>query len=146
MLFAGRRDPTQRRKGGKVAKLNPMISQLRLLSFFLMAALLSPLLTFNQPVLAKDRDVRPYTAIASKDAIKWADKQLSKMSLEEKVGQLIAVGVNASFLNQDSEAFRALRHQVVDNHIGGIILFKGPVYESVVRSEERRVGKRCRSR
>jgi beta-N-acetylhexosaminidase len=35
-------------------------------------------------------------------------------------------------LNQDSEAFKALRHQVVDNHVGGIILFRGPVYESVV--------------
>ena len=54
------------------------------------------------------------------------------MSLDEKIGQLIYVGVNATFLNQDSEAFQALRHQVVDNHVGGIILFRGPVYESVV--------------
>lgn len=54
------------------------------------------------------------------------------MSLDEKIGQLIAVGVNATFLNQDSEAFKAIRHQVVDNHVGGIILFRGPVYESVV--------------
>ncbi len=54
------------------------------------------------------------------------------MSLDEKIGQLIYVGVNATFLNQDSEAFKALRHQVVDNHVGGIILFRGPVYESVV--------------
>ena len=54
------------------------------------------------------------------------------MSLEEKVGQLISVGINATYLNQESEAFKALRHQVVDNHVGGIILFRGPVYESVV--------------
>jgi len=54
------------------------------------------------------------------------------MSIEEKIGQLIEVGVNATFLNQDSEAFKALRHQVVDNHIGGLILFRGPVYESVM--------------
>src|SRR5690349_12874055 len=54
------------------------------------------------------------------------------MSLDEKIGQLIYVGINATFLNQDSEAFKALRHQVVDNHVGGIILFRGPVYESVV--------------
>src|SRR5436309_3664005 len=54
------------------------------------------------------------------------------MSLDEKIGQLISVGINATFLNQDSEAFKALRHQVVDNHVGGIILFRGPVYESVV--------------
>src|SRR5436190_23342015 len=54
------------------------------------------------------------------------------MSVDEKIGQLISVGINATFLNQDSEAFKALRHQVVDNHVGGIILFRGPVYESVV--------------
>ncbi len=75
---------------------------------------------------------KPYSSIPSRDAIKWADKQLRRMSLDEKIGQLIAVGVNATFLNQDSEAYRALCHQVVDNHIGGIILFRGPVYESAM--------------
>ena len=75
---------------------------------------------------------RPYSRKPSQDALKWADKELKRMSLEEKIGQLIAVGVNATFLNQDSEAFKAIRHQVVDNHVGGIILFRGPVYESVV--------------
>lgn len=54
------------------------------------------------------------------------------MSLEEKTGQLISIGVNATFLNQDSDGYRALKHQVEDNHVGGIILFRGPVYESVV--------------
>jgi beta-glucosidase-like glycosyl hydrolase len=53
------------------------------------------------------------------------------MTLEEKIGQLISIGVNASFLNQESDAYRALRRQVEQNHIGGIILFRGPVYESV---------------
>jgi beta-N-acetylhexosaminidase len=78
------------------------------------------------------REVKPYSSTPSKDAIKWANKQLSRMSLDQKIGQLIAVGVNATYLNRDSDAYRALRHQVVDNHVGGIILFRGPVYESVV--------------
>src|SRR3989442_9125029 len=78
------------------------------------------------------KDVKPYSPTPTRDAIKWADKHLKKMSLDEKIGQLIAVGINATFLNQDSEAYRALRHQVEDNHVGGIILFRGPVYESVV--------------
>ena len=75
---------------------------------------------------------KPYSRHASKEALKWADNQLKRMSLEEKVGQLISVGINATYLNQDSDAFKMLRHQVVDNHVGGIILFRGPVYESVV--------------
>ena len=82
---------------------------------------------------AKDNNrITPYSAVPSHKAVDWANKGLKRMSLDEKIGQLISVGVNATFLNQDSEAFRALRHQVVDNHVGGIILFKGPVYESVM--------------
>jgi beta-N-acetylhexosaminidase len=76
--------------------------------------------------------IKPYSAKPTKDALKWADKELRRMSLDEKIGQLICVAVNATFLNQDSDAFKALRHQIEDNHVGGIILFRGPVYESVV--------------
>lgn len=76
--------------------------------------------------------VKPYSAKPSPAALKWANQQLRQMSLDEKVGQLISVGINATFLNQDSEAFKTLRHHVVDNHVGGIILFRGPVYESVM--------------
>jgi len=79
-----------------------------------------------------DSKVKPYSHKPSSEALKWADKTLKAMSLDEKIGQLISVGINATFLNQDSEAFKALRHQVVDNHVGGIVLFRGPVYESVV--------------
>src|SRR6266516_1978379 len=76
--------------------------------------------------------LKPYSRRPSSDALKWANEQLGRMSLEEKIGQLISIGINATFLNQDSDAFKALRHQVEDNHVGGIILFRGPVYESVV--------------
>lgn len=84
--------------------------------------------------------VRPQPAVSlhafkrdpSSKALKWANEQLRKMSLEEKIGQLISVGVNATFLNQDSDAYRALKHQIEDNKVGGVILFRGPVYESVI--------------
>ena len=77
-------------------------------------------------------DVKSYSSKPTKEAVKWANKELRRMSLDEKIGQLICVGINATFLNQDSDAFKALSHQVQDNHIGGMILFRGPVYESVV--------------
>ncbi|PYS53095.1 MAG: hypothetical protein DMF68_00395 [Acidobacteria bacterium] len=73
-----------------------------------------------------------YPRHPSKEALKWADGELKKMSLDEKIGQLISIGVNATFLNRESEAFGLLRHQVEDNHVGGIVLFGSPVYESVV--------------
>ncbi len=74
----------------------------------------------------------PYKRDPSAAARKWANAELSKMSLEQKIGQLISVGINATFLNQDSEAYQSLKRHVEDNHVGGIILFRGPVYESVI--------------
>ena len=75
--------------------------------------------------------VSPYSRRPSAAALAWADAELRRMPLDEKIGQLISIGVNAVFLNQESDAYRALRRQVEENHIGGIILFRGPVYESV---------------
>ncbi|MCA1850027.1 MAG: hypothetical protein LC672_02960, partial [Acidobacteria bacterium] len=75
--------------------------------------------------------VAPYTRRPSREALAWADAELRRMTLEEKIGQLISVGINATYLNQDSDAYRELLRQVETNKIGGIILFRGPVYESV---------------
>src|SRR6185369_12424552 len=76
--------------------------------------------------------VKPFKREPTSKALKWANDQLRKMSLEEKVGQLISYGINATFLNQDSDAYRDLKHQIEDNKIGGVVLFRGPVYESVI--------------
>ena len=76
--------------------------------------------------------VAPFKREPSSAALKWANEELRKMSLEEKVGQLISVGINATFLNQESDAYRTLKRHVEENKIGGIILFRGPVYESVI--------------
>ena len=72
------------------------------------------------------------TFAPSKKAWKWADKQLAKMSVEEKVGQVVYIGLNAKFANEDSQYFKDLSHQVVDNHIGGIIFFGAPIYETAI--------------
>jgi beta-N-acetylhexosaminidase len=117
-------------------KTKPYPSIQRRLAIALLAALVvTPVVPWSAPAEARGTtttDVKPYSAKPTKDALKWADKELRRMSLDEKIGQLICVAVNATFLNQDSDAFKALRHQIEDNHVGGIILFRGPVYESVV--------------
>lgn len=105
----------------------------QLISFLLFAALLTTTLFQAAPGRAQTAvNFKAYSATPTKEALKWADKELRRMPLDEKIGQLIYVAVNATFMNQDSDAFKAIRHQVEDNHIGGIILFRGPVYESVV--------------
>lgn len=101
---------------------------------YVSAALVLVLLCLSAPVVTPQQSakVRPFKREPSSNALKWANEELRKMSLEEKIGQLISVGVNATFLNQDSEPFRTLKHHIENNKVGGIILFRGPVYESVI--------------
>ena len=64
-------------------------------------------------------------------AAKWAEKEMRRMSVDEKVGQLVSVGVNARYWNQDSEGFLDLKRHITENKVGSIILFGSPVYEAV---------------
>src|SRR5262245_44239284 len=95
----------------------------------LSVVLLLTLLAFPALPANEAPKVAPFKRDPSSAALKWANEELRKMSLEEKVGQLISVGVNATFLNQDSDAYRTLKRHVEETKIGGIILFRGPVYE-----------------
>ncbi|HLL76890.1 MAG TPA: glycoside hydrolase family 3 N-terminal domain-containing protein [Pyrinomonadaceae bacterium] len=73
---------------------------------------------------------KPYARTPSREALRWADAELKRMTLDEKIGQLVSIGVNAAFMSQESEEFKFLRRQIEENKVGGIILFRGPVYES----------------
>ncbi|MFN6963133.1 MAG: glycoside hydrolase family 3 N-terminal domain-containing protein [Pyrinomonadaceae bacterium] len=68
----------------------------------------------------------------SPKAWKWADKQLKRMTVDEKVGQLVHVGINARFANRESSFFKALQRDVVENKIGGVIFFGAPLYETTI--------------
>lgn len=75
--------------------------------------------------------VRPFRGRPSPEALRWAEARLRRMRPEEKIGQLIAIGVNGRFVNEGSEAYRELSRQVKENHVGGVVLYAAPVYESV---------------
>lgn len=99
------------------------------------AVLLIALLLVAMPVSSaqvKSTAPRPYTVKPSKQATEYANRELAQMSVDEKIGQLVSVGINASFLNRQSAAYKELERQVTQNHIGGIILFRSPVYEAAI--------------
>ncbi len=54
------------------------------------------------------------------------------MPLMDKVGQLFVVPANGVFMSEDSEPFLALKHHVVDNRVGGVILSRANVYGAAV--------------
>src|SRR5690349_4256843 len=100
---------------------------------FFTVILMIAFLTFGQSTVAVMAQPASSTRFQpSEKAWKWADKQLKKMSVEEKVGQVVYIGLNAKFANEDSDYFKELRRQVVDNHIGGIIFFGAPIYETAM--------------
>jgi beta-N-acetylhexosaminidase len=54
------------------------------------------------------------------------------LSLDEKVGQLFVVPARGVYMSNDSKDFQTLRHHVVENGVGGIILFGSNVYGAAV--------------
>jgi len=91
--------------------------------------------------LAKDRYQRPGPIHLDHAGEKWAEKNLRKLSTEEKVGQLFMVWVRAQFLNQESETYAQLRDDINRYHVGsfamtvpvdGPFLIKSEPYEAAM--------------
>jgi beta-N-acetylhexosaminidase len=61
---------------------------------------------------------------------KWAAKTMKKMTLEEKIGQMVAWQYSGNFVNRDSDYIKELESLVIIHKIGGLILFGGNVYET----------------
>lgn len=99
-----------------------------LFSQFLIALLFT--LAFSTP-LRLGGEPRFTNLEPSKKSWDFAGKYVAKLSTDEKIGQLIHVGINAKFANQESAFFKNLQRDVIENKIGGILFFVGGVYETV---------------
>src|SRR5438270_6806797 len=53
---------------------------------------------------------------------KWAERTLKKMSLEQKIGQMLMVQSQARFMNDDSVEAKRLHDVIRQYHLGGIVL------------------------
>ena len=60
-----------------------------------------------------------------KDAEKWVDSTLRKMSVEDKVGQMLVSSFQTSFMSTDSDEFDALVKAVHQYKVGGFHVFGG---------------------
>lgn len=81
------------------------------------------LVSFSCFAFAKDEKfVKPGPVQLTADGNKWAEKTLKKLSLEEKVGQMIQVRAFADFLNVDSDEYKHIRDEVKKYHLGSVLL------------------------
>jgi beta-N-acetylhexosaminidase len=72
------------------------------------------------------------SAFAAPPGDLWPDRTLKSLSLRDKIAQMILVRVPGKFLNRSSEDFQAIQNEIKKNHIGGLVLFAGNIYESAV--------------
>jgi len=57
---------------------------------------------------------------------RWVKRTLERMSLDEKIGQLLMVPYYGGFANTDSEEFLRLARQIRELHVGGLIVSTRP--------------------
>ncbi|MFW6131410.1 MAG: glycoside hydrolase family 3 N-terminal domain-containing protein [Candidatus Aminicenantaceae bacterium] len=61
---------------------------------------------------------------------RWVEKVSDKMTLEEKIGQMIFCRYSGRFLNRNSDELERILSLILKQKIGGFILFGGNVYET----------------
>jgi beta-N-acetylhexosaminidase len=75
--------------------------------------------------------VRPKSVLtAVTDHASWVENTLKEMTVEEKIGQMIACRYTGAFFNDDSEYLANLENLIVQYKIGGLVIFLGDAYET----------------
>ncbi len=70
-------------------------------------------------------------AMPSRDA--WVDSVLASLSVEEKIGQMVMIGMPGYYVSSGSDLYQRVARLIRERHLGGIILWRGDVFESAVQ-------------
>jgi beta-N-acetylhexosaminidase len=78
---------------------------------------------------ARSQKPSPKKARVSTGSSVWVESTLRKMTIREKLGQMLMPYYFGVFESTESPAYKDLLHQVEDNHVGGFILgtIRGPL-------------------
>jgi beta-N-acetylhexosaminidase len=83
------------------------------------AALLS-LLLFSAPLAQA-----PLPDALDKIAARWVDETFKKLTIDDKVGQLVVSSISSTYLSSDTDAFETLTRKVRNLRVGGFHVFGG---------------------
>jgi hypothetical protein len=67
----------------------------------------------------------PLPDALDKVAAKWVDDTFKKMTLDDKVGQLVFTATNSTYLATDTDAYDAVAQKIRTLHLGGVHVFGG---------------------
>ena len=60
----------------------------------------------------------------------WIESALRRLTLEEKIGQMIMSRAYGYYYSSESDEFHRLEHLVRDHKFGGLVFFQGDIYET----------------
>ncbi len=101
--------------GGKMFKFSIYI--------FLLSVFMSACYLFQKPAQIPDKFLDPNQS--------WVEETLQKMSLDQKIGQLIIVSGDAAFYNTSDPEYQRLKDYVQRYHIGGVFVQAGDVFQRI---------------
>ncbi len=67
----------------------------------------------------------PCRASSSDESAAWVERTLARMTLDEKIGQLLVPALHSTFMNPQSEPFREIARNITRFHVGGYHAFGG---------------------
>lgn len=79
-------------------------------------------LSVSIPVFAKEKHVQAKPVRQTREADKWAERTLRKLSVEEKVGQVFMIWCRASFLNVDNPEYLDFLESMKKYHVGSFAM------------------------
>jgi beta-glucosidase-like glycosyl hydrolase/CubicO group peptidase (beta-lactamase class C family) len=83
----------------------------------------------------KNPPLKPGITKLPPSAERWVEATLRKMTIEEKVGQLLFTTFHGSFTSADSAAYKTILHDVKDLHAGGFIVVTQMSPLGIVKSQ-----------
>jgi beta-glucosidase-like glycosyl hydrolase/CubicO group peptidase (beta-lactamase class C family) len=91
------------------------------------ALLLAAIFSLMTPSARSQKKPVAKSRPAASDA--WVDQTLKKMTLREKLGQMLVITFFGVFDSAESPEYKEVLHQVEDNHVGGLIIVtdRGPL-------------------
>jgi beta-N-acetylhexosaminidase len=96
------------------------------------AIVLALVLVYGAIVSAQAPKYAPFNIRLSKKDEDWVRHTLRSLTLDEKIGQMMLVDANIVFWNRESEEYKRIEHHIVDNKVGGMILFRSQVWPTAV--------------
>ena len=83
-------------------------------------------------IAARTKGSEPYNRPLSRKDEAWVRRTLAALTIEEKIGQMVMADANVVFWNRDNPDYQKMRHHLVDNKVGGVLLFRSEVWPSAI--------------